>query len=167
MTIEQLRQTDWIIFECIVGSHAYGTNKEGSDIDKKGVYILPTSNVLSNNYIPQISDEKQDTTFYEIGRFIELACDANPNILDLLAIPKDCIIYKSDLWDKYFPDTSIFLTTKLKHTFLGYFYAQIQKAKGLDKKANWDKSRTVRKDILDFCYILGHKEESVSFKKIF
>lgn len=161
MTVEQLKKSGWIIHECIVGSHLYGTNKEGSDIDIKGVFVLPTDMVLSGQYIEQISDDKQDTTYYEIGRFIKLAADANPNILDVLG--SDKITFTTDKWKEYFPDITPYLTTKLKHTFLGYSYSQIQKAKGMNKKTNWEKSRLVRKTPLDFCYVLLEKEESVKF----
>ena len=33
MNIQTLEDNNWIIFECISGSHAYGTNIEGSDVD--------------------------------------------------------------------------------------------------------------------------------------
>jgi hypothetical protein len=167
MNIEQLRKSGCIILEVISGSHAYGTNKLGSDTDIRGVYVQPTEDILANNYIPQIGDEKQDIVFYEIGRFIELASKANPNILDLLVTPKDCIIYKHELWDTYFPNPEIFLTKKIEHTFSSYAYSQIQKAKGLNKKVNWEKDRVERKDILDFCYILLDNEQSIKIKSFF
>lgn len=163
MNVEQLKESGWIIHECIVGSHLYGTNKEGSDVDIKGVYILPTDMILSGNYIEQISDPKQDITYYEIGRFIELATKANPNILDILG--SDMITFTTEKWKKYFPDITPYLTTKLRHTFLGYAHSQILKAKGMNKKTNWEKSRITRKTPLDFCYILGNKEESILFRQ--
>jgi len=39
-------------------------------------------------------------------------------------------------------------------SFGGYAVAQIKKAKGLDKKMNYEKNRITRKDVLDFCYVL-------------
>lgn len=42
-----------IIFRCIVGSHAYGTNVEGSDIDEKFIYIQTPEDVLNNGYREQ------------------------------------------------------------------------------------------------------------------
>jgi predicted nucleotidyltransferase len=161
MTVEQLKKSGWIIHECIVGSHLYGTNKEGSDIDIKGVYVLPTDIILSGQYIEQVSDDKQDTTYYEIGRFIELAAKANPNILDVLG--SDKITFTTDKWKEYFPDITPYLTTKLRHTFLGYAHSQIVKARGMNKKTNWEKSRMERKTPLDFCYVLLEKEQSVLF----
>ncbi len=161
VTVEQLKKSGWIIHECIVGSHLYGTNKEGSDIDIKGVYVLPTDMILSGQYIEQISDDKQDTTYYEIGRFIELAAKANPNILDVLG--SDKITFITDKWKEYFPDITPYLTTELKKTFLGYAHTQILKAKGMNKKTNWEKDRVTRKTPLDFCYVLLEKEQSVLF----
>lgn len=68
MTIQELRDGNMIIFEGIVGSQAYGIATETSDVDIKGVFVQPLEHVLSSGYLDQVSDEKHDTTFYEIGR---------------------------------------------------------------------------------------------------
>lgn len=162
MNVEQLRESGWIIRECIVGSHLYRTNKEGSDVDVKGVYIQPTEQILGGRYIPQISDDKNDCTYYEVGRFIELLENGNPNTLDILG--SDLVNISSPIYEEFFSDVTPFLTTKLKHTFLGYSYSQIQKAKGMNKKTNWEKSKTVRRDVLDFCYVLMDGEKSLKIK---
>lgn len=107
MNIELLRKRGWIIFECISGSHAYGLNIEGSDVDIRGVYTQPTEMVLRDEYIEQVSDSTNDTTFYEIGRFIELLEKGNPNMLELLNVDDEHIIYKSELFDRYFPAEDI------------------------------------------------------------
>jgi predicted nucleotidyltransferase len=82
-----------IIFKAIVGSHSYGTNVEGSDIDFKGVYIQTPKSVLYDGYVPQIEVGK-DETYYEVRRFLELCETANPTVLELLYSPEDCIIYE-------------------------------------------------------------------------
>jgi hypothetical protein len=41
-------------------------------------------------------------------------------------------------------------------SFGGYAVAQIQKAKGLNKKMNWERDRIERKDVLDFCLVWKH-----------
>lgn len=165
MNIEQLKKSGWVVLEVISGSHAYGTNVEGSDIDKKGIYIQPTVETFAN-YAPQISDDKNDTTYYEIGRFIELLSVGNPNVMEILDTPEDCVIYKDEYFDEIFtPEVKKkFLTSKLRHTFTGFAYSQIRKSKGLNKKVNWDENKVKRRDVLDFCYVLGDKEESYPFK---
>lgn len=161
MTVQQLRDKNWIIFECISGSHSYGTNIEGSDTDIRGIFVLPTEEVLAERYMEQINDKKNDIVFYEVGRFLDLLYTANPNILELLNTPEDCIIYKNKVFDEWFPDPSIYLTKKLKNSFVGYAHSQIEKAKGLNKKINWDKSKTQRKDIIDFCKIVDREDGNI------
>lgn len=150
---------DWIVFEVLVGSHAYGTNIEGSDEDIKGVYIQPPEDVLERGYQEQISISK-DETYYELRRFIELCCTNNPTMLELLYSPEDCIIYKHSIMDKILANKDKFLSKSCRWSFGGYAISQIEKASGLEKKLNWEKDRIERKDILDFCYITELDEDT-------
>lgn len=170
MNIQTLKEKGWIVYEVISGSHAYGTNVEGSDVDIRGVFIMPTEEMLGGLYFPQISDDNNDVVYYEIGRFIELLADGNPNMLELLNTPEDCIIIENPIFTNFFTDEvkSKFITKKLRHTFTGYAYSQIKKAQGLNKMMNWEEQKITRKDVLDFCYVqYGNKEGSVKFKHIF
>lgn len=142
-----------VIFKAKVGSHAYGTNIEGSDEDFKGIYIQSPEDVLNVGYQEQVSVNK-DETYYELRRFIDLCCTGNPTMLELLYTPEDCIIYKHPIFDKLIEHRDKFLSKSCKYSFGGYAYSQISKAKGLEKKMNWENSRVERKTILDFCYIL-------------
>lgn len=161
MTVDELREKGWIIFEAISGSRAYGTDLPTSDTDIRGIFIQPTQEVLKANptvdgnypYIPQVNDETNDVVFYEIGRFIELLEKGNPNILELLNVPEDCVVFKSFLMDDFFPDKTKFITKKLRHSFVGYAKTQISKAKGMNKKVNTPQP-VKRKILLDFCYLL-------------
>ena len=69
---------------------------EQSDTDYGGVYIAPTEMLLglSENYEPQVSDDKHDITYYELGRWVELLMKANPNALESLFVPEDKIVGK-------------------------------------------------------------------------
>ena len=95
MTIKDLQDKKLIIFECISGSRAYGTNLPKSDTDIRGVFVLPEKDFYSLNYIPQVADTTNDTVYYELKRFIELLADNNPNILELLNAPEDCILHSN------------------------------------------------------------------------
>ena len=55
ITHEFLEENGLILFECIIGSQAYGTQTPESDVDKKFVYILPQDNILGVGYIEQIN----------------------------------------------------------------------------------------------------------------
>jgi len=163
-TLEHIKEKELILFECIGGSIAYGTNTPTSDIDIRGVYIAELDDVLSGKYPEQISDETNDTTYYELGRFLTLVSTNNPNILELLNTPEDCILGKHELFDLIINQIDLFVTNKCKFTFGKYAEAQIQKAKGLNKKQNWEKDKVTRKDVLDFVYVLENGK-SIPFKK--
>lgn len=142
-----------IIFKAKVGSHAYGTNIECSDEDFKGVYIQSPQDILINGYQEQVNISK-DETYYEIKRFIELCCKSNPTMIELLYSPEDCIIYKHPIFDLILTERDNFLSKSCRLSFGNYAINQITKAKGLNKKMNWENERKVRKTPLDFCYIV-------------
>ena len=148
-----LKENNLILYEVISGSIAYGTNLPSSDEDRRYVYILPIDYILSGNIIEQVNDDTNDVVGYELGRFLNLISSANPNLLELLNMPEDCVVYKNPVFDLILDNKSKFLTKKCKNSFAGYAHAQIQKAKGQDKKQNWEKERVSRKTPLDFCYI--------------
>ncbi|SHF31208.1 nucleotidyltransferase domain-containing protein [Chryseobacterium takakiae] len=161
MTIQDIKAKNLILFEAISGSRAFGLATENSDTDIRGMYYLPKEDFFGLNYTPQISNETNDITYYEIGRFVELLQKNNPNILEILASLEDCILQKNPLMDLL--KTEDFLSKLCKDTFAGYAISQIKKAKGLNKKIlnPVDKER---KSILDFCYILKD-QGSVPLKK--
>lgn len=143
------------ILECIVGSHAYGTNIETSDVDVKGVYIQNNLEILGTKYKEQIVVDK-DTTYYEVRRFLELAATANPTILEMLFMDEKFIKFKDPIFDIIYKERKQFLTKHCANSFGGYAVQQIKKAKGLNKKMNWEESDITRKTPLDFCFV--HKE---------
>ena len=151
ITIEFLKQNNLILFEAISGSRSFGLATENSDTDIKGVFYLPKDIFFGLEYIPQISNESNDIVYYEIGRFTELLLKNNPNILEILATPEDCILYKNPLMDGFRQED--FLSKLCKETFGGYASTQIQKARGLHKKIV-NPIEKERKGILDFCVIL-------------
>jgi uncharacterized protein len=147
----------------IRGSHAYGTNVETSDVDYSGVFIQNMDSLLGNSYVEQINDDSNDIVIYEVRRFLELLAKNNPTVLELLNTPEDCIIYKHPLFDDILKHRDKFITKACGNAFGGYAFQQIKKAKGQDKKQNWEKDRVTRKSPMDFCYLhLGEKSISLS-----
>lgn len=140
-----------IIFKCVVGSQSYGTATPTSDTDIKGVYIQSIDDLITYGYCEQINTSK-DETYYEVRRFLTLLQTANPTVLEMLYTPEDHIITKTPEFDLILAEKEKFLTKNCRFSFGGYAVAQIKKAKGLDKKMNWEKSRVDRKTPLDFTY---------------
>lgn len=139
------------LYRVIVGSQSYGTSVEGSDIDYKGIYAQDLDELIGFGYKEQRNNNKDDVD-YEIRRFIELLETANPTVLEMLFSPEDCIVEKHPAMDILIKNRHLFLTKKCLYSFGGYAIAQIKKAKGLDKKMNWEKERVTRKTPIDFVY---------------
>lgn len=170
MTLEELKKSDNIIFECIGGSRAYGLNTATSDTDIRGVFVLPKEKFYSLDYIGQINNETNDIVYYELRKFIELCLKNNPNILELLDIPEHCILKKHPIFDEIKSD--LFLSKLCKNTFANYAFTQIKKARGLNKKIV-NPMEKERKSVEDFCLVRKEKEsiplkiflEKFNFKK--
>ena len=141
-----------LLFKCTVGSQAQGTATPQSDIDIKGVYIQDMDDIITFDYEEYVEVSK-DESYYEIRRFIELLLSANPNAIEILFSPDDCVLETTPQFKLLQENKHIFLTKKCYNTFAGYANMQIKKATGLDKKMNWETQRIERKTPLDFCYV--------------
>lgn len=150
MTIKDIKDRGLLLLECISGSKAYGLDTERSDTDIKGVYYLSKEQFYGLEYIPQVSNETNDEVYYELGRFVELLLRNNPNILELLASPAHCVLYRHPIMDQL--STGMFLSRLCKDTFAGYALTQVRKARGYKKKFV-NPVDEQRKSVLDFCFI--------------
>lgn len=157
MTLEELKQKDIIVFECLSGSHAYGLATPDSDEDIKGVFILPKEDYYGLNYVDQVSNETNDIVYYELKRFVELLSKSNPNMLELLYTPDDCVLKMHPVFLEI--RSKNFLSKQCKESFGGYAMTQVRKAKGLNKKI-LNPVEKERKGVLDFCYVV-HQQGSI------
>ncbi len=163
VTIKDIKNNGWLIFETIIGSKAYGLNTANSDTDIRGVFVLPKELYYGLEYTAQVNNETNDIVYYELKRFVELLSNNNPNILEMLAVPKDCILYQHSLMQ--YITTDLFLSKKCEGAFANYAFTQIKKASGLEKKV-MNPMEEIRKTVLDFCYVqVGN--QSFSIKEFF
>lgn len=155
-TLNELLTTgnERIIFSCVAGSRAYGTQVHGSDEDVRGIYLVPSAAYLPIDREPvQLSDDRNNTVYYSLRRCIELLAEANPNILKLLFSPQDCVHIVSKEMDRLIHARSIFVTRQCGDTHIGYAMSQIKKARGQNKWINNPKPKGApRKE--DFCYVI-------------
>lgn len=75
-------------------------------------------------------------------------------MLELLYIPEDCILEKHPLWDIVSKHRSAFLTKQCYFSFARYAYQQVEKARGLNKKMNWEADKVTRKRPIDFLKVI-------------
>lgn len=149
-TLERVRQPDLLLLDTVAGSHAYGTAIEGSDEDRRGVFAAPESFLLGLDEIEQVADERSDQVYYELGHFVSLLLKNNPNAMELLAMPEDCIRHRHPVFELLKPE--IFLSKLCARTFGEYAMGQIRKARGLNKKIV-NPQPEQRKAMLGFCHV--------------
>lgn len=146
------QQQHLLLLDCVSGSTAYNLNIAGSDLDKKGIFIMPQRQLYGFYHQDQIANESNDEVYFEIKRFLELLTKNNPNILELLSTPKQFVLQRHPLMDLIKPED--FLSKLCLDTFAGYANTQIKKAHGLNKKIN-QPVQLSRKSVLDFCYVIA------------
>jgi predicted nucleotidyltransferase len=143
-----------VIFSCVAGSRAYGTQIQGSDEDIRGLYVVPSIAYLPLTQMPvQLADERCNTVYYSLRRCIELLAEANPNILELLFTPPDCVRQTSPEMEKLIRSRSLFVTRQCGDTHIGYAMSQIKKARGQNKWVNNPKPpESPNRE--DFCFVI-------------
>lgn len=74
------------ILQVLVGSRSHNLHTEDSDFDYRGVFVVPTVDLLSlgkNLKTTSWVEGRVDDTAWELGHFLHLATKCNPNILDV------------------------------------------------------------------------------------
>lgn len=131
---EQELAQKYCIFKCIAGSRSYGTNSEHSDIDTRGIFIAPPEYTLGcMKAVGQVEVPGEDTVIFELAKFIKLAVDSNPNIIELLFTGEENILFIDPAFARLREHRHLFLSKKAKFTFSGYAMAQMKRIRGHNK----------------------------------
>jgi len=161
-TQQFVQDNNLFLAKVIIGSHAFGLETPKSDIDLYGIYYMQKDDFYSLHYRTDASykdvvekqrPEDQDITFMEIGKFMQLLANGNPNALEILASfsePKNVVTIDPLVQDI---DINRVLSKKCHKSFGEYAVAQIKKARGLNKKIV-NPVAPERKTPIDFCYMM-------------
>lgn len=139
MNTKQIAEEN-LILKIKSGSHLYGTNTADSDVDHVGVCI-PTKDYILGIYKFEQYEERtnpcnsekrntkfdSDLTIYSVQKFIKLLADNNPNILELLYAPDDCIVYCDNFGRELLKHKELFVSRRAYYKFMGYAIAQKRK----------------------------------------
>ena len=139
---------DSIILEGITGSTAYGLNTPTSDIDIKGIYLLPIEKVLEMGFSIEhatINHTSPDWEYHEIGKFMKLVMSGNPTLTELLFLEDYTIL--TPVGKLLVENRDAFLSTNsIRNAYSGYAFSQTKKLatrteQGLDGYASALKNR--------------------------
>lgn len=143
---------EWIIDNLILlhqsGSRLYGFATEESDHDYIGITIAPVDYwVGSRRYDQFIFSDKEkgvECTIFDVRKFIHLASNSNPSIIESLYVPKSRIVFEDWIWtDIIKPSADKLVSRQAFHTFNGYAHSQLHK---LEAKLS---NKTGRRDIVE------------------
>lgn len=123
------------IYEVIHGSHAYGMNTATSDTDKKGICLIPDENLYFGGETFDQQDggwtdekgAKEDKVVYSLAKFVNLATECNPNIIEVLFCDESDILVMTDAGRELRENRKIFLSAKARHKFTGYAVSQLKR----------------------------------------
>lgn len=116
------------IFEVLVGSHLYGFATPTSDEDLRGVFIAPSRYNGPFFHVEQC-EFPGGRVLYELKKAFKLFSECNPNMLDILFAPRDFWRFSTDYWNFIYEHRYKFLSTKVRYSFSGYAFAQLQRMK--------------------------------------
>src|SRR5258708_12520899 len=132
-----------LISLCWRGSVAHGMYVPKSDPDSiddrdvMGVYIAPIEHYLGfgRQDVYEKWEGEWDCVFYELRKFIGLLLNCNPNVLSLLWLKDNGIIYESPLGRLLRENRELFVTKKAYHSFSGYAHDQFKKMISFNQEA--------------------------------
>jgi predicted nucleotidyltransferase len=144
-------------YETIMGSFAYGVSSDTSDTDVYGFCIPPKHIIFPHvngtvigfdNDYPKFEQYQQhhikrednnkeyDVAIYNIVKYFRLCVDGNPNMIDSLFTPTNCVVHITKQGQLVRDSRKLFLSKKCWHTFKGYAYQQMSKIRKGTNKSN-------------------------------
>jgi len=143
-----------------MGSVAYGVATDFSDIDLYGFCIPPKESVFPHlageipgfgRHIQRFAQWEQhhiidssagagkgkeyDFTVFSIVKYFQLCMDNNPNMIDSLFAPHDCVRHVTKIGQLVRDSRKLFLHKGSWHKFRGYAFAQLSKMSGKSKES--------------------------------
>lgn len=132
-----------IMYACYTGSVSYGVSEDYSDLDIVGLCIPPIQEIFphtkgcvfgfdmpkngfeswSEHHIHH-KNKEYDFTIYNITTYFKLCMNGNPNMIDTLYSPQNCIIQNTPIGNLIRENRDLFLSKKCWHTFKGYAFSQ-------------------------------------------
>lgn len=162
------------ILKVLIGSRAHGLNTPESDYDYRGVFVVPTADLLRLGGSPKQTSwvegreleetgRKQDDTAWEIAHFLHLATKCNPTILEVFAAPVIEATEEGEELRALFP--YIWEPKAVAAAFVGYGLNQRKKMLE-DKDARWNKYATAYlRTLIQAERLLAHGVLMIDFTK--
>ena len=158
-----------VILRAVVGSTVHGTQiASQDDRDEMAIAVEPPEYVLGlREWVRGAAVERTqpegtrsgpgdlDLTTYTLRKFARLAASGNPTIMIPLFAPESAILFIDELGRNLIANRSIFLSAKVRETFLGYLRAQRMRLTGQQGQMRVTRTKLIEKFGYDTKYA-GH-----------
>ncbi len=145
---KSVEDSNCLVYECIMGSIAYGCATDTSDEDIYGIAIPPKHYIFShlkgiipgfgqNPYVFEEfmqhhvedtgAEKKYDFTIFNIIKYFNLLYGCNPNIIDSIFVPQNCITHITQIGQLLRDNRHMFLSKLCIPKLRGYAISQFKK----------------------------------------
>ena len=137
------------MYETVVGSVAYGVSDDLSDYDVNGFFIPSTDrlfphlrgHILGFDKDPKVpkafqqhhihtASREYDLNIYSISQYFKLCLENNPNMVDTLYTPRECVLHSTAISEMVRESRDLFLHKRCWPKYKGYAFQQMHKMKG-------------------------------------
>jgi uncharacterized protein len=128
-----------VLLSGVVGSTAYGLRHAGSDVDRLGVFAVPTEELhgLHRPTESQVTTEP-DVTLHEAAKWCRLALTCNPTATELVWLPDDLYEVRTPLGDELIAIRASMLSAgRVRDAFLGYAGRQLRRLHDQADSPRW------------------------------
>jgi hypothetical protein len=118
-----------VLLSGVVGSTAYGLARQGSDVDRLGLFAAPTEELhgLRPPKDSHVSTDP-DRTLHEAAKWCRLALGGNPTVMELVWLPEELYEVRTPLGDELIGIRTSFLSAqRVRAAYLGYATQQFRK----------------------------------------
>jgi hypothetical protein len=128
------------IFKSKIGSHLYGLQRPESDLDYMSVFIPKSEYLLGLKRIEEVDNSTKssaagtrntaddiDDKNYTLPKYLHLALQNNPNIVEVLFATPENILVQSPEWRELVENRDKILSQRVFLTFTGYAFSQKKK----------------------------------------
>lgn len=155
-------------YEAITGSIAYGVSEDTSDFDVYGWCIPPKDMIFPHlrGEIPGFGRQVQrfeqfqqhhvndpealggkgrqyDLSIYSIVKWFHLVMEGNPNMVDALFVPANCVLRATQIGQRVRERRKLFLHKGCWHKYKGYAFAQASRMRGDRKRPDGKRKEVV------------------------
>jgi predicted nucleotidyltransferase len=135
-----------VLLEGVVGSTAYGLAHAGSDVDRLGLFAVPTEQLFGLRRPGEsVVTTAPDRTLHEAAKWCRLALSANPTASELVWLPDDCYLERAPLGEELIAVRRAFLSERaVRNAYLGYATQQFRKLVAKDGRGDAPPARLAK-----------------------